>query len=62
MNSPEVELSPGNRVMCFAVNNGVGARILLVTAQGNRGDGQFCKECPSDQPCLKLHAQMNGAK
>ncbi len=58
----EVELSPGSRVTCFAANGGAGIRQLLLTAQGNRGDGQFCFKCPANQSCQVLHAQMNGAK
>lgn len=57
-----VELSPGNRVMCLAVNNGAGARILLNVAQGNRGDGRYCHRCPANQSCQKLHAKMKGGK
>lgn len=52
------ELSPGTRVMCLAVNNGAGARILLNVAQGNRGDGRFCEKCLANQSCRKLHAEM----
>lgn len=56
------ELSPGNRVLCQAENNGIGARILLVIAQGKRGDEQFCLDCPFNEPCQKLHAEMSGGQ
>lgn len=52
MKSDYVELSPRNRVMCLAVNNGAGARILL----------NYCHRCPANQSCQKLHAKMKGGK
>ncbi|MBP9728118.1 MAG: hypothetical protein KBD27_01940 [Candidatus Moranbacteria bacterium] len=61
VNRPEVNLAPGNRVTCFAVNNGVGVRILLVTAQDKRGDERFCLNCPANQPCQNLHKEMKGS-
>ncbi len=60
MKSDYVELSPGNRVMCLAVNNGAGARILLNVAQGNRGDGRLLPQVSGQSVLPEVACQDEG--
>lgn len=50
---------PGTRVFCRSVNDGNGARVLLIEAQKGRADGRYCYACPAGTACAELNAEMN---